>query len=106
MVQIGATEHEIRTCLANLGTVHHQPEMLRFEMFATGLQTMVHRRLVADVMAAQAEPDTLLHFRIHVMHGSVPRLRWIWVDSQSMLHRDGLFRRASGNGLNLACVFA
>jgi hypothetical protein len=79
MMQIGATEHEIRTRLADLGTVHHQPEMLRFEMFPTGLQTMVHRRLVADVMTAQAEPDALFHFRIHVMHGSFPRLRWVWV---------------------------
>jgi hypothetical protein len=77
MMQIGATEHEIRTGLANLGAVHHEPEMLGFDMFATGLQAMVHRRLVADVMAAQAEPDALLDFRIHVMHGSFPRLRWV-----------------------------
>jgi hypothetical protein len=54
--------------LAHFGTIHHQPEVLGFDVLAAGFQAMVHGGFQARLMAVGAGIDTGLHviFGIHM----------------------------------------
>ena len=68
----GADQHEIRRGLANFGAGDHEPEVLRLDMPATCLKTMVHGHAEASAVAAQAFVDAALHFSGHVVHVASP----------------------------------
>jgi hypothetical protein len=64
-------QHEIGRGLADLGAVHHQPEMAGLDVFAPRLQAMVHRFMQASLMTPIACVNTRLNFGIvSVSHGN------------------------------------
>ncbi|HTJ54879.1 MAG TPA: hypothetical protein VL380_05635, partial [Nitrosospira sp.] len=60
-------QHEIGRGLADLGAVHHQPEMVGLDVLATRLQAMVHRFMQTGLMAS----ITCVYARLHFGVGSV-----------------------------------
>src|SRR5690348_14657013 len=70
-------QHEIGRGLADLGTVHHQPEMAGLDVFAARLQAMVHRFMQAGLMTPIARVNAGLSFRIRsVSHVISPSVRF------------------------------
>jgi hypothetical protein len=60
-------ELEVGRHLAYLGAIHHQTEVLRFDMLSTGTETVVHRGLQTNLMAR----GTSLYAGLHgtFLHG-------------------------------------
>jgi len=77
-MKMRATELKIGRCLANLGAVHHEPEVINFNMLSAGLKAVVHGSLQADLMAMATSFYTGLHglFSVGwVIHGTLLRKR-------------------------------
>src|SRR5690606_1983491 len=73
LVMRRADQHEMRRRSADLGARHHQPEMLRRDMFAAFLEAMPHGRAQADRIAVKAIIDAVLHLLGDVVHFGSPR---------------------------------
>ena len=71
-MKIAAHQHEVCRGLADLGAGDHEPEVLRLDMPATCLKTMVHGHAEADAVAALAFVDAALHFSGHLVHVASP----------------------------------
>jgi hypothetical protein len=61
-------KHKVRGSAANFGACHHEPEMFRFDVLASGLETMRHGRSETRLIAAQAFVDAGLHIFAHMFH--------------------------------------
>ena len=55
-------QHEIGARTANLSARREQAKVLRLDMLTAQLETMIHCRAEANLVAAQAFIDTRLHF--------------------------------------------
>lgn len=64
LVQFRAGQHEIRAGLANFRTVEHEPEVVRFYMFASGLKAVIHRHFQANTVALLAVLNAFFHLRV------------------------------------------
>jgi len=58
MRKLRTAELKIGRRLANLGAVHQEAEVFGFNMFAAGLQAVVHRGCQTDLMAVATSLDT------------------------------------------------
>jgi hypothetical protein len=73
LVVVRADQHEVGRRLADLGAGHHNPEVPWFDVLATLLQAVVHRRPEANAVAAQAFLDAGA-YRMEL--GDEVRRRW------------------------------
>ena len=61
LMEPSAARHEVRRRLANLGAVHHQPEVFGLDVLTAHRQTVRHRHLQAGTVALLACLDTFFH---------------------------------------------
>lgn len=61
LMEPSAARHEVRRRLANLGAVHHQPEVFGLDVFTAHRQTVRHRHLQARAVALLACLDAFFH---------------------------------------------
>ena len=66
MMQVRPAQHEVGAGLADLGAVHHQPDMVWLGVMSPLLKA-VRNRLQARLMAVAADFDALEHLFIEVM---------------------------------------
>lgn len=64
---VGASHHEVKRSLTDLGTIEHQRHMLGIGMLAAHLQTVCHGHRQAADAAVMPGVDTRLHLRAHPM---------------------------------------
>jgi hypothetical protein len=72
-------QHEITGGLANLGAVHHEFQVLFFDVLAAQLQAMRHGHLEADIVALGTGRNTALHLGICLSlmgHGGLLEEKW------------------------------
>jgi hypothetical protein len=69
-METGIAEHEVSRSLADFGAVDHQTKVLRFNVFAPGIQAVVHRGLQTNLMALITGLYARCHgaLRVHGLH--------------------------------------
>ncbi|MHB1077918.1 MAG: hypothetical protein ACYC67_00860 [Prosthecobacter sp.] len=71
---MGVPQHEVMRCVANLGTILQQADVMSIGMFATFLQAVMDR-VKTDIVALFACMDAIMHFRglmfVDVLHWSL-----------------------------------
>ena len=71
-VVLGAAQHEIGAHGADLGAVHHQAKVVRFDVRAADFQTMGGQVAQARRVARLTIVDALFHFGCRVVHKDSP----------------------------------
>jgi hypothetical protein len=69
-MQRRAALHEVHRRLADLGAVHHEPNVIRLRVPPARLET-IKQRLLASLVAVLAKLDALLHVIVKFFTASV-----------------------------------